>query len=106
MATIRPTDAKKLLDLGSWGFWALVVLGLSGFLATTSVAAWTKNSRLHTRVAELDADIAARTSANLAMEGEKRALTDDPAFVERVVRTQFKRLGPDEWVIDMRKPKQ
>jgi hypothetical protein len=106
MATVRSSaDPKKLLDLGSWGFWALVVLGLSGFLATTSVAAWKKNSRLHDRVALLDAQIASQEDANRGMEGEKRALTDDPAYVERMMRSQFKKLGPDEWVIDMRKPK-
>lgn len=104
MATVRTTtDPKKLLDLGSWGFWALVVLGLAGFLATTSVAAWRKNSTLHQRVADLDATISAQEAANRKMEGEKRALTDDPAFVEREVRRQFRKLGPDEWVIDMRK---
>ncbi|MEK7470374.1 MAG: hypothetical protein AAB074_23635 [Planctomycetota bacterium] len=106
MATVRSSaDPKKLLDLGSWGFWALVVLGLSGFLATTSVAAWKKNSKLHERVALLDAEIAQQKDANLGMEGEKRALTDDAAYVERMVRAQFRKLGPEEWVIDMRKPK-
>ncbi|KAF0241380.1 MAG: hypothetical protein FD180_4470 [Planctomycetota bacterium] len=106
MATVKPsTDPRKLLDLGSWGFWALVVLGLAGFLATTSVAAWNKNSKLHERVAGLDREIAAQDEANRGMEGEKRALTDDAAYVERMVRAQFRKLGPEEWVIDMRKPK-
>ncbi len=106
MATVRTTaDPKKLLDLGSWGFWALVVLGLAGFLATTSVAAYRKNSKLHQRVADLDAEIAAKVEANRGMEGEKRALTDDASYVERQVRAQFRKLGPEEWVIDMRKPK-
>lgn len=103
MATVRQAaDPKKLLDLGSWGFWALVVMGLAGFLATTSVAAWKKNSKLHQRVAELDQEIAARADSNRRMEGEKRALTDDAAYVERMMRAQFRKLGPEEWVIDMR----
>ena len=106
MATIRQTDPRKLLDLGSWGFWALVVLGLAGFLATTSVAAYTKNKRLHVQVSLMEAEIAAKDAANRQLEGEKRALTDDPEYVERLVRQQYRRLGPDEWAIDMRKAKQ
>jgi cell division protein FtsB len=102
---MKPADPKKLLDLGSWGFWALVVLGISLFLGTTSVAAYRKNAGLHAKVRELEADIAARERANHAMEGEKTSLSDDPAYIERIVRREFRRLGPDEYVIDMRASK-
>jgi hypothetical protein len=98
-------DPRRLLDLGSWGFWALMVVGIGGFLGTTSVATWRKNARLHERLAGLDAQVEARENANRMMEEEKRALTDDPAYVERMVRREFRRLGPDEWVIDMRQAK-
>ncbi|MBI2920072.1 MAG: hypothetical protein HYY18_03185 [Planctomycetes bacterium] len=106
MATIRAADPRRLLDLGSWGFWALVVLGLSVFLGTTSAAAWRKNTKLHERLAAMDGEVAAGEALNRSMESEKQALTDDPFYVERVVRREFRRLGPEEYVIDMRKAKE
>ncbi|NUN50410.1 MAG: septum formation initiator family protein [Candidatus Brocadiae bacterium] len=101
MTTVR-LDPRRLLDLGSWGFWALVVLGLSLFLGTTSVAAWRKNARLHDRLTAVSTAVDALEARNRSLEGEKQALTDDPAYIERVVRRELRRLGPDEWVIDMR----
>jgi len=105
MATLRASDPRRLLDLGSWGFWALVVLGISVFLGTTSAAAWRKNARLHEQVAALDGQVRAAEETNRKLEAEKQALTDDPVYLERVVRREFRRLGPDEWVIDMRNVK-
>lgn len=101
MTTVR-LDPRRLLDLGSWGFWALVVLGLSLFLGTTSVAAWRKNARLHDRLTAVSTAVDALEARNRSLEGEKQALTDDPTYIERVVRRELRRLGPDEWVIDMR----
>jgi cell division protein FtsB len=90
---------EKFIGIGSLCFWLLAFGGVIVFLLATSIAAHSKNARLEEELAGLKSEIQTLEKQNAQLEKEKEALRNDSSYVEKILRDEFRMVGPGELVV-------
>lgn len=80
-------------------FWHLLSASVIGFLVTSTLTAYIKNSRLENYICSINSEIASVKEDNIVLERQVNAILHDPVYRESVIRREMKLGLPGEMII-------